>query len=317
LGAKLQPGVGGAHRHADAVPVFVVEVEEDGSAYLRFGDGEYHGQRPESTTRFTATYRIGNGARGNIGAESLAHVVDGDPAVDPAVAAIERVRNPLPARGGVEPERLEDVRQRAPAAFRTQQRAVTPDDYATAAQRHPQVRRAAASFRWTGSWRTVFLVVERMGGLPVDAAFKEELRRYMEPYRLAGHDLEIDTPHYVALEIKMGVNVKPDYFRSEVRQALFELFSNRLLPDGRRGVFHPDNFGFGQPVYLSPLYAAAQAVAGIDSVDIKKFQRQGVDSQQALNDGKLMLDRLEIARLDNDLDFPEHGVLRLTLEGGK
>ena len=34
-------------------------------------------------------------------------------------------------------------------------------------------------------------------------------------------------------------------------------------------------------------------------------------------EGKLMLDRLEIARLDNDLNFPEHGVLRLTLAGGK
>ena len=57
---------------------------------------------------------------------------------------------------------------------------------------------------------------------------------------------------------------------------LLEVFSNRVLPDGRRGVFHPDNFTFGQTVYLSPLYAAAQAVAGVDSVVITKFQRQGM-----------------------------------------
>jgi hypothetical protein len=29
------------------------------------------------------------------------------------------------------------------------------------------------------------------------------------------------------------------------------------------------------------------------------------------------LGRLEIARLDNDPNFPEHGVLRLDLRGGK
>jgi hypothetical protein len=31
----------------------------------------------------------------------------------------------------------------------------------------------------------------------------------------------------------------------------------------------------------------------------------------------MKLGRLEIARLDNDPNFPEHGVLRLDLRGGK
>ena len=33
--------------------------------------------------------------------------------------------------------------------------------------------------------------------------------------------------------------------------------------------------------------------------------------------GELTLHRLEIARLDNDPNFPENGVLRLVMEGGK
>jgi hypothetical protein len=82
-------------------------------------------------------------------------------------------------------------------------------------------------------------------------------------------------------------------------------------------VFHPDNFTFGQPVYLSPLYAAALAVDGVASVLITTFQRQGTFSQQAIDDGKLILGRLEIARLDNDRNFLEHGVFRLRMEGGK
>src|SRR5581483_7878355 len=47
---------------------FVVEVESDGVAYLRFGDGE-HGLAPDSGARFVATYRVGNGTAGNVGAE--------------------------------------------------------------------------------------------------------------------------------------------------------------------------------------------------------------------------------------------------------
>ncbi len=305
---------------------FVVEIESDVRAYLRFGSNT-HGKRPDSGTSFTATYRVGNGAAGNVGADSIAHVVSGD-------GSIDAVRNPIAAMGGQEPEFIQDVRERAPYAFRTQERAVTPDDYARIAERlgergggaergdvsiagERSVQRAAASFRWTGSWRTVFVTADRFGGAPVDAPFEQALVDHFERYRMAGHDVEIDTPRSVSLEIEMRVCVKSDYFKSDVQRALLQIFNNRLLPDYSRGVFHPDNFTFGQSLYLSRLIAAAQAVAGVDSVEITKFQRQGIESKTALNSGKLELGRLEIARCDNDPNFPERGVFRLVMLGGK
>ena len=115
----------------------------------------------------------------------------------------------------------------------------------------------------------------------------------------------------------MLVCVLPEHFRSDVKAALLEVFSNRTLPDGRRGLFHPDNFTFGQPVHLSRLYEAAQGVEGVDRAEISVFGRQGVTDDRALQEGKLSLHRLEIARLDNDPNFPENGVLRLRMEGGK
>jgi hypothetical protein len=134
---------------------------------------------------------------------------------------------------------------------------------------------------------------------------------------MAGRDLEIDTPHFVPLEIEVFVCVKPGYYQSEVRTALQEVLSNRLLPDGRRGLFHPDNFSFGQAVYLSPIYAAAQAVPGVASLQITKFRRQGIAATEAGAVGRLDMLRLEIAGLDNDPDFRERGVLELTLRGGR
>jgi hypothetical protein len=288
---------------------FVAEVEADGRAYLRFGDDTF-GLRPARGAGFTARYRVGNGVRGNVGADAIAYVVTEDNDVRAA-------RNPLPAWGGTEAESIERVRQNAPSAFRVQERAVTPEDYAEVSQRHPQVQRAAATIRWTGSWHTVFLTVDRFGGRPVDAGFEEELRAHLERYRLAGHDLEVDGPRYVPLEVEMLVCVLPEHFRSDVKAVLLEVFSNRTLPDGRRGLFHPDNFTFGQPVHLSRLYEAAQAVEGVDRAEISVFGRQGVTDDRALQEGKLSLHRLEIARLDNDPNFPENGVLRLRMEGGK
>jgi hypothetical protein len=288
---------------------FVAEIEADGFATLRFGDNQ-NGQRPGGGEQFTAIYRVGNGLEGNIGADTIAHIVSD-------LGAITQVRNPLPAVGGLEPETIEQVCQQAPFAFSIQQRAVTAKDYAAVAERHPEVQKALATFCWTGSWRTVFVTIDRKGGLPVDEAFRTEIRAFLERFRMAGYDLNVDAPRFVSLEMEMRVCVKPNYFRSQVKAAVLEVFSNRVLPDGRLGVFHPDNFTFGQTVYLSPLYAAAQSIAGVASVQITRFHRQGTPSPIALKTGKLTLSRLEIARLDNDPNFQKWGILHLIMQGGK
>lgn len=288
---------------------FVVETNNDGDAHLRFGDDQ-QGRLPEPGTEFTALYRVGNGVTGNIGTDAIAHVVSVND-------SISGVRNLLPARGGVRMESMATVRSKAPYAYRKQERAVTEADYAEVTERQSGIQKAQATFRWTGSWHTVFLTIDRELGLGVDDDYKDTIRQAVEKYRMAGHDLNVDAPRFVPLEIALFVCVKPDYFRSEVKRALIDVFSSRDLPNGQRGVFHPDNFTFGQTVYLSPLYEAAQAVSGVDSVQIRTFQRLHQNDNAALTEGKLMLDRLEIAQLDNDPNFRERGMLALEMGGGK
>jgi hypothetical protein len=293
-----------------ATRAFVVEVESDLTASLRFGDDVF-GLRPASGTAFDAVYRVGNGAAGNVGARAIAHIVlEGVPEVTGVV-------NPIPAAGGVEPEAVEHARQSAPSAFRTQRRAVTLADYGEISGRLAGVQRAAASLRWTGSWKTVFVTVDRLAGRPVDAPFRESVARHLDGYRMAGQDVEVDAPRFVSLELALFVCVRRDYFLEHVAQRLAEVLSAQALPDGTRGLFHPDNFSFGQPVWLSPISAAVQAVPGVEAVEITRFQRQGDDSSDARDSGVLRLSRLEIARLDQDPDFPAHGKLTLTLGGGK
>jgi hypothetical protein len=294
---------------------FTVEVETDGTAYLRFGD-DVLGARPLSGTKFLATYRIGNGVAGNTGADTLAHIVSSTLTDRTAIIA---VRNPLPAAGGLEPETLEEVRQNAPSAFRVQERAVTPADYEEIAIRQEladrcgiDVQRAAATPRWTGSWHTMFVTVDRLGAAQVDRDFEKKLRGCLERFRMAGEDLEINEPQYVSLEIEIAVCIKPGYYFSHVKQALMQVFSDGILPNNQRGLFHPDNLSFGQTVYLSTLIAAAQTVEGLESVTFRKFQRQHANSPDALTSGKLELGRLEIARLSNDPNFPERGSFTVT-----
>jgi hypothetical protein len=290
---------------------FAVEVENEGTAYIRFGDGQ-HGIRPPNGTEFTAHYRVGNGAAGNIGADSLFHASG-------QVQGVLSLRNPLPARGGRDPETIEEVRQYAPSAFRVQERAVTPDDYALMAQRHPEVQRAAATLRWTGSWYTVFVSIDRKGGLPVDENFRKEMRRFLERFRMAGQDLEVNAPKFVSLEIELHVCVEPGYLAAHIRSALLQQFNSGVSQGGKRGLFHPDNFTLGQPVTLSPLIAAAQATPGVSSVRATIFQRQGVPEpdDSSLRSGRIAIGRLEVARLENDPNHADHGVFRLKMDGGR
>ncbi|MEB3294567.1 MAG: putative baseplate assembly protein [Synechococcales bacterium] len=290
---------------------FVAETEEDHRVYLRFGDGEL-GRIPPADKTLKAIYRVGNGTAGNVGADAIAHIFT----EQPEFMNILTVRNPLPASGGCDPESMEQVKLYAPQAFRTLQRAVTEADYAQLTEQFPSVTRALATRRWTGSWYTMFITVDRQGGLPIDDAFKQDLKAFLEPFRLTGHDLEIESPRFVALDIAITVQILPTYFASQVTQALQLAFSNQRLPNGILGFFHPDRFTFGQPVYLSQVIERAMQIAGVQSVSVTRFQRWGLPSQQELELGRISFRRLEIARLDNDATRPGSGKLELKIQGG-
>jgi predicted phage baseplate assembly protein len=295
---------------------FVVEMEEGGRAHLRFGD-DVLGRKPATGTTLKAIYRVGNGGAGNVGAGAIAHIVPSGIGTD----QIMRVWNPLPAQGGTDAEGIEQVRLYAPQAFRIQERAVTEADYAEVVQRHPEVQKAVATLRWTGSWYTMFITVDRRGGREVDDQFKKELRGFIERFRMACHDIEIDAPRFVPLDIAFTVCVAPGYLCSDVKPALLEIFSNIDLPDGQRGFFHPDNYTFEQPVYLSQIVAAAMQVPGVLWIDTSekpthRFKRWGQPSRKELEEGMITFDRLEIARLNNDPNFPENGKIEFFMKGG-
>jgi hypothetical protein len=304
---------------------FVADLDHQGRATLRFGDGEY-GRKPSGANTFGATYRVGNGRSGNVGAEAMVHLVKPDRAAQwPKAVAL---RNPLPARDGTDPETIEEVRQYAPAASHAEQfRAVTEADYTAAARKMPDIADAVAMFRWTGSWYTVYLgidpwnpedlITEPGGRTRLDPDFEERVRAFITRYRLAGYDLEIRAGKYVPLDIDLKLCVVADFFCGDVGEAVRHALSNRINPDGARGFFHPDNFTFGQAVYLSKLYAAVEAVEGVDSVVVTRFQRYGQLDNGELDAGFVPMGSWEIARLDNDPNFLENGVLRITTGGGK
>ncbi|MDD1751166.1 MAG: hypothetical protein LUO89_14990 [Methanothrix sp.] len=289
---------------------FVAEIDDDGFAVLRFGDG-MNGMKPFGD--FKAKYRVGNGSIGNVGSDSIGHIFikDEDP------QDIIKIRNPMHAEGGKDQETVNHARLFAPQALHEKEYAVNEEDYAMMAEKYADVQKAVATLRWTGSWNTMFINVDLKAGRSLDASFKKELLSYLNRFCLAGFDLEVEGPTYVPLDIALNVVVNPEDFSARVMENLQEEFSCQKLSDGRDGFFYPDQFTFGKSVYLSRLVARAIQIPGVLRVEVIRFQRKGKVANGELAAGEIKMGRLEIARLDSDPNSPENGMIEFNMEGGR
>ncbi|MDP9108287.1 MAG: putative baseplate assembly protein [Pseudomonadota bacterium] len=294
----------------------VVEIDNDGYGHLRFADpGMDSAAVPPAGMLFRARYRIGNGTAGNVGAETIGYIV----LRGTSLSGVEIIaRNPLAACGGTDPEALAEVKLFAPDAFRTTlARAITAEDYATLAMRNPKVQRAAATLRWTGSWYEVLVAIDPYCSEQAEPALLEEIAQYLDQFRRVGHDLVVKPARYVPLDLAFNICVKPHYLRAHVEAALRDVFSNRTLPNGDKGLFHPDMLTFGDGIYVSQLIAAAQAVAGVQEVDLIRLERYFEGPNDEVQNGRLQLGPLEIAQLDNLASLPENGKLVFDMRGGR
>lgn len=289
---------------------FAAEVDDDGHAVLRFGDG-LNGMLPFSS--LTASYRVGNGSGGNVGADSIGHIYSSSG----NLLGIKSLRNPLHAEGGRDPETVDHARLFAPQSLHKREYAVTEEDYALMAKRHEEVQKAVATLRWTGSWNTMFVNIDRKGGRAVDAQFKAELQNFLNRFSIVGFDLEVEGPVYVPLDITLRAVVKPEFFASDVLSSLEEEFSSKKLSDGRTGFFYPDEFSFGDPVYLSQIIARAITVPGVLWAEVTSLQRMGGEAREEPPDGQIEMGRLEIARVDSDPSNPENGTIQFIMVGGR
>jgi len=253
---------------------------------------------------------VGSGPAGNVGAGALRRLGG-------TAGGVLEVFNPLPGTGGMAPESHEEIRRYAPQAFRLQERAVTAEDYAAAAQRHPEVQRARAEFRWTGSWITAVVTVDRRGGgaVTADPRFRAELLALLDRLRMAGVDLELRDPLFVPLDIAFQVCLKPGYFAADIKERLLEVLSSGVTPEGRRGFFHPDNFSFGRALWLSELYEQVMAVEGVETAQPLRLQRWGKTAAGELPAGVLRPAASEILRCDTDPNFPERGAIDFDVIG--
>jgi hypothetical protein len=287
------------------------DIDGDAGETLRFGDGVF-GAAPADQDVFQLSYRVGLGAAGNVAQDTIT-------LVDPAWAAlILQARNPLAVTDGADAESDQHVVRSAPQAFRAvQYRAVRPEDYEAAAETLPWVQKAGTSFRWTGSWATVFTAVDPLGAEQIALDQEEALVELLNRRRLAGYESYAPDPIYLSVDLTIDVCAQDGWLDGDVEAAVIARLGSGTGRAGAQGFFFADRFTFGSPLYRSRLEAAIQETSGVLGVRSITYRQRGtfagfVDLPEVLTPAPN-----QILRVDNDPSRPERGVIRVLVEGGR
>lgn len=282
----------------------------DGSS-IRFGNNVF-GASPDEQDMFQVTYRTGLGAIGNVAADSIT-------IIDPAAAGmISAARNPFAVTTGADAETASHIRRMAPQAFRAvQYRAVLAHDYEAAAETLPWVEKAAASFRWTGSWMTVFTAADPRGGEQISVDEEIQLVELLNRYRLAGYESYAPPPAYISIDLRIEVCVQSGWFDGDVEASVLDVLGSSTRPNDATGFFFADRFTFGTPLYRSRLEAAIQNAPGVSGVLAIEYRQRGtfagfVDLPEVVSPAPS-----QILRVANDPSRPERGTIRVIAEGGR
>lgn len=239
--------------------VYALEQQDDGKAVIQFGDGTTGARLPSGRGNVRAQYAIGLGLGGHVQPGQISILLTRPPGLREAV-------NPLAAAGGADPEDPEQMRERAPHHVRTFGRAVSLDDLAALAVESGLVLRARADWIWSGTERVAYLTVIGPEGEPVPAATIETLTAILAAARDTTRRVLIGSATEVPVTVAGTVFVNASFVREtvleEVRQALLTLLS-------------PAERGLAAPLHLSDVQAAAQAVRGVDGIDVDVLRFRG------------------------------------------
>jgi hypothetical protein len=287
------------------------DIAGDNGSTIRFGDNIF-GASPAEQDLFQVFYRTGLGAAGNVAVDTIT-------IVDPTTAGlVVSGRNPFAVTSGGDAETASHVRRMAPQAFRAvQYRAVRAEDYEAAAESLPWVQKACTTFRWTGSWMTVFTAADPEESEQISVEEHVALVELLNRRRLAGYESYAPPPNYVSVDLRIEICVLEGWLDGDVEAAVLDVLGSATRANAGSGFFFADRFSFGTPLYRSRLEAAIQGAPGVAGVRSIEYRQRGVFA------GFVDLPEIvtpapsQILRVDNDPSRPERGTIRVIAEGGR
>ncbi len=230
---------------------YLVQTDDDGATHAIFAGPT---RLPSGPDNVRAVYRAGSGSGGNVEAGKISQLLT-------RPLGVRDVINPLLATGGADREGIASARRSLPIGVMALDRLVSLRDYADFARARAGIGKASATRISDGHAQFVHVTVAGVDDDPLSessdlfVALRESLVALGDP----SLPLVVAVRALRLIVLVAGVRVQPDYAWPEVEPRLRAALLDALGFDRRE---------LGEAVVLSKVIAAAQAVPGVDSVDV-------------------------------------------------
>jgi predicted phage baseplate assembly protein len=222
------------------------------------------------------SYQFGGGAASNVAAGTPLTLMTSIPGVDSGALAM-----PFAAYGGSDEETLQSAMNRAPEALKSQNRAVTVEDYEMLAMQAGPIARAKALPLFHPDFPgidvpgvvSVIVVPNVVSLAPMPSpGLLRTVCAYLDQRRLIATELYVIAPTYVPVTVTLQVLAEPDADTSTVQQAVESALATYMDPlvGGSVDPATPGTgWPFGGPIYfVNLLRVASQAAAVVRVADL-------------------------------------------------
>ena len=252
--------VASLYGHGGSERAYETRVDDTGRTTVQFGDGIEGARPPSGDHNIRAKYRKGLGLDGNVDAGKLTTLLSRPLGVTGAT-------NPEAASGGEDAEHEDKARVNAPLTVLTLDRAVSIRDYRDYARAFVGIAKAHALWIPSGPGRGVFLTVAgEKGAAILDSSdtyrhLQDSLHDYGDPLMPVNIISYRDARFALRLTVKVTDVADASVVLPAVEAAL-------------KSAFGFEARDFGQGVSVDEVATVAQAVTGVQAVQVVELHRR-------------------------------------------
>lgn len=269
-------------------PVFSTYTNSENTTFIVFGDN-ISGRVPPVNAEIFATYRIGGGAVGNVGANTISYIItNGASGLTVKNQYIDATDSGA-ASGGADRESTDAIRVNAPSSLRSLDRAVSTADYAALAVKGGASKAVAVANVYTSV--TVYMAPFGDKGVTGDGVtpsttfnnLKTTISSYLIDKIPANTTVTFQPPRYVDTLLDATVTCLPQY-----KQSIIQANVTAALDQ----LFDIDNVVFADRISINDVTSAINSVEGVAYVEMEKLTRSDEDitkivDQKTLTSGGL------------------------------
>lgn len=246
---------------SSSTKAFTLEITADGIMQVIFGNG-INGKIPTVGAQVRVSYRYGVGSDGNLTSGRILAFDTGSTINGVTITSSSATV------GGSDSESVDSIKRNIPLSFRTQDRAVSKQDFKDLALRVPLVAKSSCSIAGTnvmvyGVPYTSNYLDLTSSTLSISSVIQNNIITYFEPRAVVG--ASVGAASSVTLKpvnITATINVLPQYVNEWVKAAALAEINQ---------FFTFENVSFGQVLSIGEIYRALQNVQGVDYVNISVF----------------------------------------------